>query len=200
MKKQVVVIHGGRTFDTYEQYIWSLENREVDVEKFKFHKSWREGLEQDLGADFEVFAPKMPNPNNAVYHEWKIWFERMADFLQDDVILIGHSLGGIFLAQYLSENIFTKKVKAVFLVAAPFDDVQAEEFLTSFQLPTSLENFSAQAPNIYLVFSEDDTVVPFTEVAKYKNALPGAQIVAFKNRQHFNQESFFELVELIKKI
>ena len=198
--KQVVAIHGGRTFDTYEHYIWSLENREITIDTFKGQKDWRDSLQKELGEDFEVFAPKMPNGNNAVYIEWKIWFERMAGFLHDDVVLIGHSFGGIFLAKYLSETPFTKKVKAVFLVAVPFDDVQPEEFLTGFELPASLEKFSAQASKIYLIFSKDDPVVPFTQASKYKNALPNAQIVTFKDRQHFNQEFFPELVKLIKKV
>ena len=199
MKKQVVAIHGGRTFATYQEYLHSLKTRPIASDKFKVQNDWRCSLQENLGADFEVFVPKMPNGNNAVYEEWKIWFERLAEFLHDDVILVGHSLGGIFLAKYLSENTFTRKIKSVILLAAPFDEGGLQESLGHFILPESLENISAQTTSIYLIFSKDDPIVPFENAQKYQQALPGSHIMAFEDHQHFNQESFPELVELIKK-
>lgn len=83
----------------------------------------------------------MPNGNNAQYIEWKIWFERLLPFLNDGVILIGHSLGGIFLAKYLSENNFSIKVRAAILIAAPFDALGMKESLSQFKLLSPLENF-----------------------------------------------------------
>ena len=106
MKKQVVVIHGGTTFDTHEEYISFLKNREASIEKFKTQKDWKNSLEKELGTDFEIFVPRMPNGTDARFEEWKIWLERMIPFLDDDVILVGHSLGGIFLAKYLAKNLF----------------------------------------------------------------------------------------------
>lgn len=200
MKKQVVVIHGGRTYPAYQDYVDSLKNREVTAEKFKAHKNWRDGLQESLGEDFEVFAPKMPNGFNAVYQEWKIWFERLTEFLHDDVVLVGHSLGGIFLAKYLAENTFDKKIKAVMLVAAPFDDKPLNESLGDFMLPASLERFSAQAKKICLMFSQDDPVVPFVHMGKYKTVLPEASEMALDGRQHFEQEVFPELAELINNV
>ena len=35
MKKQIVVIHGGDTFETYEQYLNFLKNYEINIEKYK---------------------------------------------------------------------------------------------------------------------------------------------------------------------
>ena len=184
----------------YQDYIDSLKKREVVAEKFKAHKSWRDGLQEKLGEDFEVFAPKMPNGFNAVYEEWKIWFLRLAEFLHDDVVLVGHSLGGIFLAKYLSENTFAKKVRAAVLVAAPFDDNNLNESLGDFILPDSLEHFSVQAGRVCLCFSKDDPVVPFSHMGKYKKVLPNAIEMPLENRQHFEQEDFLELVKLINNI
>lgn len=200
MKKQIVAIHGGRTFPSYQEYLHSLKTRQVTPDKFKLQKDWRYGLQQNLGDDFEVFCPKMPNGNNVVYEEWKIWFLRLAEFLDDDVVLVGHSMGGIFLAKYLSENIFAKKIKAVILLAAPFDEGGLQESLGQVILPDSLETFSSQAQKIYLIFSKDDPIVPFENAQKYQQALLGSEIIAFEDRQHFNQELFPEIVELIKKI
>lgn len=200
MKQQVVVIHGGRTFATYQKYIDSLKNREVDISKFKCQKDWRDSLEETLGKDFEVFVPKMPNSNNAVYKEWKIWFERLTEFLHKDVILIGHSLGGIFLVKYLCENIYSKKIKAVVLVAAPFNEGRMQECLGDFMPPASFKNFSSQVKNICLLYSKDDPVVPFEHATRYKRALPYSEIIIFENKEHFQQESFLEIAKLIKNM
>ena len=199
MKKQVVVLYGGRTFDNYKQYITSLKKREVTADTFKSHASWRESLVKNLGRNYEVFTPKMPNPNNSVYNEWKIWFEKITPFLKNNVILIGHSLGGIFLAMYFSEKKYAKKIKAVFLVAAPYDDATNEP-LGDFILPKSLKKFSDQAPLIYVLQSKDDDVVPFKEAYKYQKALPTAKLTMFGKKGHFALEKFPELVSLIKHL
>ncbi len=199
MKKQVIVLHGGRTFKTYREYKHSLLSRKLTADNFKVKADWRSSLNQKLGKHFEVFVPKMPNPNNAVYEEWKIWFERMHPFLHHNVILVGHSLGGIFLAKYLSETTYKKKIKAVILVAAPFEDC-TDEPLGDFIIPKSMKKFSHQAKNIYIVHSKDDPIVPFTETKKYKKALLNATIISFHKKQHFNQEFFPEIVKLIKEL
>lgn len=60
MKTQVIVIHGGDTFETYEEYLTSLKEFEVDLNYFK-KSGWKNFLQEKLGNDFEVIAPKMPN-------------------------------------------------------------------------------------------------------------------------------------------
>ena len=64
----------------------------------------------------------MPLQDNAKYEEWKILFERYIPHLKDNVILMGNSLGGIFLAKYLSENKFPKKILSTYLTCPPFDN------------------------------------------------------------------------------
>ena len=104
MKKQVVVIHGADTFDTYEDSLKFLRNFEIDSLEYFKGKNWKTSLQERLGDEFEVISPRMPNTLNAKYLEWKIWFEKLVPLLNEEVILIGHSLGGTFLAKYLAEN------------------------------------------------------------------------------------------------
>lgn len=203
MKQQVLVIHGGTSFDTHEDYIEFLKTREVTAERLLAGAGdWKASLQRELGEQFEVLQPKMPNGTNARYEEWCIWLERCIPFLQDGIILIGHSLGGIFLAKYVEEHGLPKEVKATLLVGAPFDDDDPAflESLTDFALPASLQRFEQQGGKIYLVYSKDDRVVPFTESKKYQQLLPQAQLVSFDDRGHFNQERFPELVALLQSL
>ncbi len=87
-----------------------------------------------LGNKFDVLLPKMPNPSNAKYNEWKIIFNKISKLLEKNVILIGHSLGAIFLIKYLSENKFPKKILATLLISPPYDDDGMEESLGDFYL------------------------------------------------------------------
>lgn len=203
MKKQIIYIHGGDSFESYEDYIKYLKETEFSIDWFVQKKKWKNSLAEELGDGFQILMPDMPNSFNAVYEEWKIWFEKMLPFINDGVILIGHSQGGIFLAKYLSENVYPKKISALMLVAPPYTDTPD---IGSFKLVQTrhgaslLDNVSKQCDDIHLFFSKDDFVVPFSESEEYKKDLPNAQAHIFEDRGHFLQETFPEIVDEIKKV
>ena len=199
IKKQIVVIHGGNTFDTYEEYLNYLKNYKLNFDRLKA-EGWKETLDEKLGEGFEMISPEMPNSANAKYSEWKIIFDKLIPFLEDTVVLVGHSLGGIFLAKYLSENKFPKKILAAYLIAAPYDDKDSEDSLGDFVLPATLEKFEKQGGRIFIYHSEDDPIVPFVDVGKYAKALPKAEKNVFKTNGHFMQKEFPELIESIQHL
>ncbi|MDX1535523.1 MAG: alpha/beta hydrolase [Candidatus Spechtbacterales bacterium] len=199
MKNQIIFIHGGETFNTYEEYLEHLKNKEYDPYKEKY-KKWKEALAEELGDDFEVLQPRMPSKYNAKYEEWKLWFEKVAEFAKDNVVLVGHSLGALFLAKYLSENNFPKKIKAIYLIAAPYDGANTDESLGDFKLQEDLSSIEEQSEKIFIYHSKDDFVVPFSESKKYADKLHKAEVRVFEDRNHFLQESFPELVESIKNL
>lgn len=196
MKKQILIIHGGDTFKTKGEYMKFLRNFEVNIERYTTEKTdWKPWLRKELVKSHVVITPAMPNKTNAQYKEWKMWMDKLLPFLKDEVILIGHSLGGAFVAKYLSENKFPVKISGVFLVAAVFDKDTDGYDLASFKLPKKL---NLQTENIHLYHSKDDPVVPFSDVYLYKEAIPKAKIHALNNRKHINQETFKELLKDIK--
>ena len=195
MNQQILVIHGGDVFETREHFLAHLQSTELDLGRAMF-KGWKQSLPEFLGEGFEVIQPSMPNKQNAHYDEWKIWFEKYLPFLRDDVILIGHSLGGTFLAKYLSENDFPKKIRATLLVAAVFD--LSRHTLADFALELPLTKLEQQAGEIYLFQSKDDEVVLYENVELYVQQLPNAKLISFEDRGHFHQEVFPELVDVIK--
>ncbi len=198
MKHQIVVIHGGDNFETQEQYIAFLETFPIELDKFRKHK-WNNRLGDDLGDGFDVLAPQMPNKWNAKYAEWKLWFDKITALLDDEVALIGHSLGGVFLARYLTEDTFPKRIRGTFLVAAPHHG-SSDEPLLDFTPPRSLDAMAAQAGQIFLYHSTDDPVVPVVDLDAYRAALPQATGRLFNDRGHFGQSDFPELVADIKQL
>ncbi|HEY4512323.1 MAG TPA: alpha/beta hydrolase [Candidatus Paceibacterota bacterium] len=198
MKKQIVVIHGGDTFENQETYLNFLNNYKIDIERYRTSKDdWKPGLREKLGEEYEVILPVMPNKFNARFEEWKLWLEKFFPFLNDEIILIGHSLGASFVAKYLSENKFPKKLKGVFLVSGVFDKDSEGYSLLSFSLPEKLD---LQTENVYLYHSKDDPVVPFSALDNFMKAFPQAHTRVFEDRKHINQEEFPELVEDILQL
>ncbi len=197
-QKQILYIHGGMTFKTHKEYIHYLKTRSISIDKQSWSGSY---LDKKLGKAYQIIRPRMPWPENSKYEEWKIHFELHFPFLKNDVILIGKSLGGIFLAKYLSENTFPKKIKAVFLVAPPFDDtVSGEDLRKDFWLKKDLALLEKQTKNLYLMFSEDDPCVPISHADKYEGKLGKGIFIIFKHNGHFSIPEFPEIVAMIKKL
>jgi predicted alpha/beta hydrolase family esterase len=175
-KTQVLVIHGGMTFKNEKDYLHYLKTRKVSTEK---KVRWTGNyLEKNLGKKFEIIAPRMPLQDDARYRDWKICFERYIPLFKNRFILIGSSLGGIFLAKYLSENKLPKKALSAYLVCPPFDDTVPEEDLVGgFKLKADLSLIEKNCKNLYLLFSKDDDVVPVSHAEKYRKKLKNANIV-----------------------
>jgi uncharacterized protein len=198
MKQQILLIHGGDAFDNYEEYLENLKSWDLTLDRIRA-KGWKSNLQTALGESFDVLCPKMPNPQNAKYEEWKILFDKIITLLNDDIILIGHSLGGIFLVKYLSENKFSKKIKALILVAPPYNTPDIHP-LADFVLLKPLEDISKQIKQIIIYHSKDDKVVPFSNTKYFKDEIPNLELITFEDRGHFNQEEFPEIVEKIKNL
>ena len=201
MKKQTQVfyIHGGMTFKSKKDYLRFLHIRVPSIEtRIRW---WSGYLQKALGNSFHVITPRMPLQDFAQYEEWKIHFERHFDFLEDDIILMGGSLGGIFLAKYLSENKFPKKILSTYFICPPFDDsLPTEDLAGGFELSNNLSLIEKNCSNLTFLFSKDDEVVPIEQAQKYKKKLPKARFVFFDSKNgHFQIEEFPEIVEMIRK-
>lgn len=203
-KQQVFYIHGGEWYNNYDDFLERLQIREIrDLPSSPKYVKWTKKLADDLGEDYEVFLPQMPNGMNAKYVEWKIWFERHFEYLADDVIFIGCSLGAMFLYKYFIENTTPFNVKALFLMAAPLPELVPVEEKDSgdFVYKTSdIGSICTKAEQLFILHSKDDFLVPYEHALKYKEALPKAELVTFTDKNHFLVEELPELVDLIKKI
>ncbi len=202
-KPQIFLVHGGDTFKTYKDYLRYLKTRTVSLHKDRWQDAY---LDKKLGRKFEIIRPRMPLSDNAKYEEWKIHFERFFPYLRNNIILIGSSLGGMFLAKYLSEKKFPKKISAVFLVCPPFDDTvtgePGESLATArFKLKPNLSLLEKNAKKLILMFSADDPVVPISHAEKYRKKLKNAKIVIYKSKNgHFLISRFPEIIRMIKNL
>lgn len=202
-KQQVVVVGGGETFDTREEYLEWLKTQ-MRFEPFKYatrKKNWKENLESDLngwfGKKYEVAYLSMPNKLNAKYEEWKIYFERIVPHLRKDYILVGHSLGGQFITKYLGE--YDGPVpKAVLYVSSPIVFCWEPGFA---DFGIDLGAYKHHGFEVHVFHSTDDVIVPIENsladgLRKYNKK---TKFHIFEDRGHFiYDEHFPELVRVIK--
>lgn len=198
-KTQVLFIHGGMTFKNNKDYLNYLKHRTI---RLNHEENWEDFfLGEKLGKNFHLIKPRMPCKENARYEEWKIHFQRYMPLLKNNVVLVGYSLGGVFLAKYLSENKFPKKIVSVYLVASPFDDtIYNEDLAGGFKLKKDLSLIEKNSKKVYIMFSKDDPVVPVSHAEKFKNKIPHAKVVIYNDKNgHFRVTRFPEIVKMIKK-
>ena len=201
MKKQVFYIHGGDAYSKYEDYFAALHTLPLTLPGEVSSVRWTKALPEVLGEDYEVFMPTMPAKYNAQYEEWALWFSRYYPYLRDDIILIGWSLGGMFLAKYLAENDFPFKIKRLFLLAAPCGACFSEggNDCGSFQFgPEALQKLNNKNYPIEIWHSKDDFVVSFSAAEAYIQALPYARSRFFDNKNHFLVSELPELIDEIR--
>jgi predicted alpha/beta hydrolase family esterase len=197
-KTQIFMIHGGMTFKNQKDYLHWLKVRKISIEK----KARWDGdyLDKELGKNFEIIRQRMPLQDNAKYNDWKIYFERHIPLLRNNAILIGSSLGGIFLAKYLSENKISKKILATYIICPPFDNtLLGEDLVGGFKLKSDLSLIEKNCKDVTLMFSADDDCVPVSHAEKYRNKLKNVKIIIYKSKNgHFKVTKFPEIVKMIK--
>ncbi len=203
--QQILHIHGGETFKNYEMYFEYLKKYELDLEKLEAKKKdWVKHLQEDLGNNYQVIRPILPNPRNAKYAEWKIWLEKFFPYLEDNIILTCKSLGGTFWVKYLSENKLPVKISQLHLVATPVDNnnlksPKGDQYdLIDFLPGKNLGLIEKQVNKIFIHHSKDDDVVNFEMSKRLIEALPSAKKLDYTNYGHFSIENFPEIIQLIK--
>ncbi len=203
MKKQVIFIGGGDSFSKYDNFLSYLKNKTIRDPYGTEREDWSTRLRGDLGDGYELFQIAMPNTVNADYLAWKIWFERHFVYLRSEVVLIGCSLGGMFLAKYLAEASLPVPIKALYLLATPCGEYNDDYHndCGSFRFnPESLHVLPDRVAQVEVWHSDDDFVVPVEHALRFKGHIPQANLRIFKGKTHFLVPELPELVEHIKQL
>lgn len=192
--KKLLFVHGGEIWGSYDDYLQFLKAEPYDpfVEKntaIKWNRRWTENL-----PEYRTVRLEMPCKLNARYPEWKLVFESVKDAIDENTVLVGHSLGSNFLAKYLSENDLNNIVPQLHLVAGCFGAPGG------FELKEDLTKIKTQAQKVWIYHSTDDAIVPFCEAEAYHDKITNATLAKFKDRGHFNDETFPELIQNIRGI
>ncbi|MEN9337931.1 MAG: hypothetical protein RIQ41_245 [Candidatus Parcubacteria bacterium] len=168
--KNAIIIHG---MPSKEEYL-DLSNPRPS------QNHWFPWLKRELEKKGIVsFTPEMPTPYEARYNEWASVMSQFS--INEDTILVGHSLGGGFLVRWLSEN--EVRVGRVVLVAPWLDP--NKELQTGFFDFTIDPSLTDRTKDITVFISHDDDQEELTSFQTLKNAVPKLQAKEFDDKGHF---------------
>lgn len=156
-------------------------------------------LVDELGSEFQVVAPEMPDPDDPQYATWKKKLKEEIASLDDGAVLVGHSLGGSVLFKFLSEEELGKSFAKLIAIAAPFWGSNSNWKVENFTLPEDFVSRSSLLPAVVLLHSIGDDIVPFDHLEKYMNHIPSATARQLSGNDHVFQNGLKELAEEIRK-
>ena len=143
------------------------------------HDEWDsklvESLGRELGPDYEIRYPRMPDEDDPKFARWAQTLRREIDKLDDGAVLVGHSIGATILVHCLAEEPSKAPLAGIFLMSMPFigkdgwpnDEIRSEPDLGA-KLP-------AQSP-VYLYQGSADETVPAAHVDLNAKAIPQAVV------------------------
>ncbi|QTM98255.1 serine hydrolase family protein [Sediminibacillus dalangtanensis] len=155
-------------------------------------------LNKELGDNYNVVSPEMPEPENPVYAFWKNQLEKELHKLTGDVILIGHSLGGSVLLKYLTEHSCHLHFSGLFIIASPYWGLEENWRSKEFTLQPNFEQKLPAIPNLFLYHSVDEDIVPFAHHLAYAEKLPQATTRELEGKQHLFLHGLPTLVQDIE--
>jgi predicted alpha/beta hydrolase family esterase len=183
MSQQVLFIQGGGAEGTHDEW----DNKLVA------------SLGRELGPDYEIHYPLMPNEADPQYAIWKTAFESELAKLQDGAMVVGHSIGATILINALAAQPPGVELRGVFLIAAPFvgkggwpsEDIEPMSDLGP-RLPE-------QVP-IYLYHGIEDETAPLEHVGLYAKAIPQAVVRRLHGRDHQLNDDLSEVAADIRRL
>ncbi|EKD66670.1 MAG: hypothetical protein ACD_49C00023G0013 [uncultured bacterium (gcode 4)] len=185
--KTAIIIHGMPSKKDYFNPKWDSES----------NCHWLPWLQKQLIVN-NILAqtPEMPEPFLPQYNEWKKEFERFD--INENTILVGHSLWAGFIVRWLSES--DVKVGKVVLVA-PWINVNKEEDINFFDFEID-KNLNLKSTKLKVFASSNDDNAIKNSVDKLKNEILNLDIKNFENMGHFcfrdmNTREFPELLEFL---
>ena len=167
------------------------------------HDEWDyklvESLRRELGPDYEVRYPVMPNEADPQLAAWGVALESEIAVLHPGAIIVGHSLGGTILVNVLAERAPAVELGAIALVAAPFvgqggwkgEDIELRSDLAA-RLPAGVP--------VFLYHGDKDAIAPVAHLALYAAAIPHAHVRRLVDRDHQLNNDLSEVASDIREL
>jgi len=165
------------------------------------HDEWDdklvESLRRELGGEYEVRYPRMPDEGDPSYTRWSRAIRREIAALDDDAVVAGHSVGAAILLHALAEQPLEKGPGAIVLIAAPF--VGEGGWLSDeFELTSDLGAKLPPSARVHVFHGLRDETAPPSHADLYALAIPQAQVHRLPGRDHQLNNDLSDVAEAIR--
>lgn len=162
---------------------------------------WRPSLMRELEKkDIYACALSMPNPHKPTAEAWiKEIRTHVKRNSEDEVILVGHSLGGAALLRYL-EAYRDKNISKVIFVSTRVDRKNDEHLMSFYRTSFDFESIKNRTTKFYVIHGDNDPIVAYAN-GEYLSKKLECELITINNGYHLNGSAgFFELPELLEVI
>ena len=172
-------------------------------------ESWFPWLKEELRKkEIPLTIPNMPNTDNPKINEWIQKIKEIVGEPNEEMCLIGHSIGCQAIMRYLETLPEGKKVGKVIFVAGWFDlldEVWDEKYTKEIVEPwinttIDFEKVETHSDSFIAIASDNDPYVDLSELKIFEEKL-GAKGIILNGKGHFSEEeNFREFPELLEEV
>ena len=168
--------------------------------------AWYPWVAKELEAKgLTVSVPEMPDTEEPQLTKWLATLKEVIGEPDEDLVLIGHSLGCVTIMRYLESLKKDQKVGKVILVAAFTDQIGFKELENFFKKPLNFEKIKAGSVEGFVVIQSDND--PFIS-EQYGNRLEdelGADLLIKEGAEHMSgpllePDSITELPDVVSEV
>jgi len=166
--KKVFIIHGFQGRPNTNWFPWLME----ELSKEKIY----------------ACALPMPTPYEPVKREWVEIMNFIIKEPDEEVFLVGHSLGVLAILLYLQTLNIKSKIGGAVLVSGPITKIEKEDhnLVNNFMSQDFDFNYlKSVCQNFTIIHGDNDPDVPFSDALYLKEKL-GANLISIKDGGHLN--------------
>ena len=167
------------------------------------HDQWDnhlvESLKRELGAAYEIRYPRMPDEDDPRFSSWKAALDAELAQLDDDAVLVGHSIGGTIIVSVLADEPRHRRFGALFLIATPFvgdGGWPADDMRPQHDLGARLSSGVV----VHVFHGLHDDTAPPSHAELYRQALPDARVHLLPGRDHQLNNDLREVAAAIRSL
>lgn len=154
---------------------------------------WRPWLMGELSKkDIYACALPMPNPDNPQKDEWIKTISDAVGDANEEIFLVGHSLGVPAILRYLETLSESKKIGGAILVSGPFKIINPENITSKLRkidnfldIPFDFEHMKKVCQKFTVIHGDNDEEVPFEHAINISENL-NCVLVSVPNGGHLN--------------
>jgi len=135
---------------------------------------------------YQVVVPDMPNTDDPQLAEWLPALKEAVGQPDEELILIGHSLGTVAIMRFLEELPESQRINKAILIAGFTDQLGFKELENFFETRLDFEKIKSKAKNGFIIIQSDND--PFVS-EQYGNRLKeelGASLIVKHDAKHMS--------------
>ncbi len=157
---------------------------------------WLKSEIENIG--YNVIVPQFPTPVGQNLENWLKVFEPHEKELNEETIIIGHSIAVAFVLRVLER--VDVRIRAIFLIAGFLQGLNNDEFdkinETFYDKPFDWEKIKSACGKFEVFASDNDPNVPLWQSEEISKGL-GVNLTLVKGAGHFNAKAGYTKFELL---